>query len=576
MRKPSFDSLCLCCVAQGLQHLRGGRIQHVGQPNATQIVLTIYHPQMGDCRLMLDSSPTHPRAYIISRRPPNPKQPPVFCMTLRKYIEGGFIRDISQRGFDRILDIEIDGHEGERLLLTTEMMGKHSNMMLVDSSEKILHVAKVVTSKVNRYREMIPGRPYTPPPSSTGVDPRTLDRAGVSLLTSVGEDGDITEKLCSQLQGLSPILREEIAARANHDGDATVDSLWRACTEIFGSAAKGEWSPVVIRGEGGVMIGAYPLPLVCLSQYEQFSREDFQSAAEASFNSVLGRERLEQTRKTLLGMLSRSLDSREHIMSQLHHAAAEAEKADYYRQTGEIILASLNLIPNEASEVKLPDLYNPDDGERVIRLDPQLNPQENAQRYFHKSRQAIKALARMKEVSSGMQVEIDELTQMISKVQTLEDRDELENLRQAAQTKGWLLQLPGKVAAAKEAAFEGKRISRLVSSEGYEVLVGQNAEANDYLVQRLAGSNDLWLHVRGGQGGHVIIRTNNQPQRVPKGVILYAAEQAAKNSNSKHSSLVAIDCTLRKYVRRPRGGAPGFVTYTHEKTYHVSPSGDEI
>ncbi len=576
MRKPTFDSLCLCCVSQGLQHLRGGRIQHIAQPNESQIVLTIYNPQLGDCRLMLDCSATHPRAYLITRKPPNPKQPPVFCMTLRKYLEGGFVREIGQRGFDRILDIEVDGHLGERLLLTTEMMGKHSNILLVDSQQKVLHAAKLVNSKMNRVREMMPGHPYTPPPLSAGVDPRTMDRAGFDLLLSNGEGEDLTERLCANLQGISPILREELAARANFDGPATPDSLWTACTEIFGAAVKGEWEPVLIRTEGGASMGAYPFPLASLRELEQHPREDFQGAAEASFSSMIGRERLEQSRKTLLGMLKRSFETRERMMAQLHHAAMEAKKADSYREAGDLLLASLHLVPAEATEVVLPDLYHPEQGDRKIILDAKLSPQENAQRYFHKSRQAIRALARMQQVSEGMQQEMDDLQVLMQKVEAVDEREELESLRQIALTKSWLQALPGKVAAAKEAAFDGKRISRMTSLEGYEVLIGQNAEANDYLVQRLAGTNDMWLHVRGGHGGHVIIRTNNQPLKVPKGTILFAAEQAAKNSTAKHSSLVAIDCTLRKYVRRPRGGAPGLVTYTHEKTYHVSPAGDEI
>ncbi len=563
LTKVGFDSACLHAVTCDLARLSGSKIQRIVQPDSTSVVLSVYHPACGELWWLLDLSPAMPRTYLLSRKRSGSGTPPAFCMTLRKYLEGGRIVSVTQRGFDRILDAEVIGLEGRRYLLTAEFMGRHSNLLLVDDHDVILHVLRPVPRRLSRYREALPGRPYVAPPLRNRLNP--LLPENWKAIDLPAEPSEWMEALDSQFEGIGRMAAHELAYLASQSVSGT-EYLSRA-QELFSRLASGP--AVVIRRADGRVAGAWPVPPSSIPSERLSIRESIHVALEYAFGAIQEKERLEQRRRSLHGMLVRNLERRQQALEQLDRGAREVEHADRYRLYGEMLLAQPLEVPEGADTVSLINLYEPDT-RLDVQLDPTLTVHENAERYFERARRAVKTAARYAGMRDEMRDAVLRLRDAIARVESAEHMEQLETIHRLATTEGWLSQQePVRPAAETRSEFEGRRISRYTSPDGYETLVGENALANDYLVQRVARPDDWWLHVRGGVSAHVVIRTAGKPERVPKRTLEWAAALAVRHSASKHSSLTAVDYTLRKYVRRPRKGAPGFVTYTHEKTLHV-------
>ncbi len=577
MTRIPYDSLMLASVVHGLQSLRGGRIQHIAQPGEYDIVLTVYVRGVGEVRWLISCSPQWARTYLLSHRLPSPPQPPPFCMALRKYLEGGTVLTIAQRRFDRVLDVEVRGQEGHTYLLTAELMGRHSNIILVAPDERILHAAKLVSSRISRVREVLPNRTYTPPPGEPRPDPREVSEEEFLQLLEQDQPSEPVEWLRSRFEGIGTFLAEEIVQRARLlSPDTAPRSLWGAFGSVFEAAKRGDWEPVLVRDERHHPAGAYPLPLASFPERQQHPRSNIHVALENHYAVAIPRAELEAQKRSLQAVLQRVLSARRSALQQVEQGVRERAKAEEYRRWGETLLALLSQIPKGADSAELPDLYTADGSTITIPLDPALSAQENAERYFARARHVQANAERLEAMRHRLWSEATEVEEALKRLESVDDLADLESLRAIVAARGWLNPTAGVSGEAQlrpQEDFEGKRIRVHIAPGGWQVLVGENAEANDYLVTRVAQPNDWWLHVRAGTGAHVVIRTSNRPQAVPRQVLEYAAQLAAAHSPARHSSLVAVDYTLRKYVRRPRGAQPGFVTYTHEKTLHVSPQG---
>jgi len=572
--KVPYDSLTLAAVVHALQCLQGGRIRHIAQPSEHDLLLTVYARGVGEVFWLLSCSPQWARTHLLSHRLPNPPHPPPFCMALRKYLQNGTILAISQRGFDRVLDVEVRGHEGYTYLLSAELMGRHSNILLIAPDERILYAAKLVSSRISRVREVLPGKPYTPPPAQDRSDPRTVSEE--QFLQQYAEDApaEPAEWLRNRFEGIGNFLAQEVVSRAWQQGaEVTAETLWAAFHSVFGAAKAGEWQPVLVRDESRRPLGAYPIPLVSLPANHQHPRSNIHVALENYYAVAIPAQELEQERRSLQGVLQRVLTARRNALQQLEQGIAERTRAEEYRRWGEHLLACLSQIPKGAAQVELPDLYRADGATLTVPLDPTLTPQQNAEHYFQRARHLLENAERLEAMRNRLLQEENDIQDAFRRLETARDLQELERLRTEVAARGWLQPTAGISTAGVKPPredFEGKRIRMHLAPGGWQVLVGENAEANDYLVTRVAQPNDWWLHVRAGTGAHVVIRTRNHPQAVPREALEFA-RLAAANSPQRYSSLVPVDYTLRKYVRRPRGAAPGFVTYTHEKTLHVSP-----
>ncbi len=525
-----FDSLTLAAVAAELRGWQSAKVQKVLQDDAGEVGLELYQGgRVGF--LLLSAHPEFARVHLATRRLSPVSPPPPFCAALRKYLDGARLLDIRQVGFDRVLHLDFErGDEPFRLI--AEIMGKHSNLVLLDREGKVQGAAKWVGRRMSK-RPIQPGAPYAPPP----FEPRP------SLLTAP-TDADL-----EGYEGASPFLRRLLAAPGGP-----------SLAEIQDRVRSGSYAPVFVPGEG-----AYPVSIAALG-YEELPRETIGGALEQYFNFALPARRLESLRQNLLGQLKRVLLARETALRDLTQAQDAAAKASSWQLRGELLLAFMRDVPSGAK------LWETEDYEGAplrIALDPALTPKENAERYFDKARHAKERVGAVGEQRGRIEEERDALTALIAGVESAPRLEALEALREEAKARRWLNKQPDPTLKKEERPYAGHRIREILAPGGYSVLYGENAESNDYLTLRVAKPNDYWLHVRGSTSAHVVIQTQNRPEKVGLETLRYAAKIAVLQSPSKHAGYVPVDYTLKKYVRKPKGAPKGTAFYTHEKTLHL-------
>jgi len=594
-----FDSLTLRAVVAELRAvLPGGQIQEVRQPTPSEVLLGI-RSRGRSLRLLLSIDARFARVHLTAQRRTNPPIPPTFCMALRRHVENGTIQEIRQRDFDRILEIHIESHlEGTVVTarLVAELMGKHSNLILLAADGTIVDAAKRITRRINRVREVLPGLPYLPPPEPVGKrDPfgaplpllwsqetphwfidRTKKKETESAMPPEPGGIDLAEWLMAHYAGISPFLARELAARAAAsaaEGRLEV-GLQRAWEEIFGMAAQDRYAPVLVREENGRLLGAYPLPLVQFPAEAQERVPDLNSALDAAFAKIVERAEVEAAIGQLRGRIKREIARWERQRQSAERTLEEADRAEAHKQAGDLLLANLWRVQPGDSRLAVQDFYDPALPERVLALDPKLTAQENAEAYFRRYRKARDGAARAEERREEAVAALEALRRAETRLDAVDTEEAVQALQDEL-TEGRLLRAPEGTEESEPSSgpdFQGHKIRRYQTPEGYEIYVGETATANDYLTTRIAAPNDLWLHVRAAASAHVVIRTRGKPEAVPRSVLERAATLCAQHSSQKHSSLVPVDYTLKKYVRKPRGAAPGSVLLQREKTLHVTPT----
>lgn len=568
----TYDGFVLAAVADELtQTILRGRVQKIRQSSDTDVLLEIRG--VGHTYLLFISVDARfPRVYLTASPPKPLPEPPNFCMLLRKYISGAFISAIRQVEMDRILHIELSSSEYGTLTLVLEIMGKHSNLILVSSDGKVLGAAKHVGVSVSRYRQVLPGKEYVAPPGEPKIDPRRLTPAAFDELCTFEVAPDpaaVKQWLMNTFSGFGPFLADEIVTRSASDSTVTPEAIRGEMLALGDMARTGVYEPVLITDERGTGLLVYPMPALQYPADRQHPRTSINEALDTLFRSLVTRTSLDEERTQTLTAIRRAMAARKQTLKSIQRTVDEACKAERYKQLGELLLANLHTVEKGAKSVTVTDFFDTQMPEVVIELDEKLEPQANAERYFKRYRKARDAAATAESRLGQVGGEIARLTSAMADAEQAKTVDALRELR-AALTSGGLLRQ--EIALEKqEAEFAGYRIRRVNTPEGWEILYGENSTSNDHLTQKIAKPNDIWLHARQITGAHVIIRMAGRKPPVPRPVLLQAAKIAAMNCDAKHSSLVPIDHTQRKYVHKPRGSAPGFVIYRNEKTIDINP-----
>lgn len=592
--KPSFDSMTLACVIDDLQSLIGAQVQRLTVRPDLQIILSAYNESIGEKHWLFDVSPSWPRTHLTRSAPPKKNAHPLsFESALRKYVLGGTIRRIAQQWFDRALEIDMDGENGA-VQLIGEFIGNRSNLILCrinENGEKIiLHAAKLTNAKQNRQREMLPGRIYQEL-TRQGIDPRNYFQRHSEGATATEESPEVSTQfvevqgdpstplvprsaqddgakmeiphekvlfsawLKSTFEGISPLLEHEILFHAQDDLSLGLREIMEKTTN---------WNPGIYLDAEGNAVLAYPFELQHLeSTFHWQPTKSIHEALEIFYREAAPKVLLAQRKSTLEGIVKKAIQHHEHALRQVQQGLGESSRAARHRRFGELLFAHLNDISSGAESVTLTDFY--DDSEVIISLDKDLSPSENAAHYFERAKRSEAGRGVLETRQAQLEEELQQEKVLLERIQ---NADSLEKLNALNPTELSESDLPSAKNLKRE-CFEGHRIKIFQSPDGYEILVGENATSNDFLVKRVMRPNDWWLHVRGNTSAHAVISTNGNPQKVPQNTLLFAARQVAGRSASKHAGYAAVDYTLGKYVRKPRKAAPGAVTYEREKTLHL-------
>lgn len=559
----SFDGLVTRAVVNELkQSLIGGRIHKIYQPFDSDILLIIRN-QKKNFQLYISTSANFSRIHLTNERYPNPQQPPMFCMLMRKHLEGSIIKNIHQVSLDRIVHIELETRDElediSTKTLVAEIMGRHSNIILVDTNtKKIIDSLKHLPPSVNSYRTVLPGSLYVSPPEQNKLNPLTADKDAILKKVDFNQ-GKMHEQLVKHFAGLSPTMSKEIVHRA---GLANKETLPQAFLTVMESIRNEKYTFEIVRSQREV----YSIISLTHIDGERTAYSSLNEMLERFYFGKAERDRIKQQAQDLEKFLSNELNKNKRKLKKLEKTLQDSEKAQKYQLYGELLTAYMHQIKRGMKQVELENYYEP--GEKVtIELDPLKTPAENAQAYFHKYTKAKNAVDIVKQQIEETYENIAYFELLLVQMEKASIED-IAGIREELEEQGII-----KRKRQKEKKKNDKpKLETYQSSEGIPILVGKNNKQNEYLTLKLANKNDTWLHAKDIPGSHVVIRS----EQFGDATLHEAAMLAAYFSKAKQSSNVAVDYTKIRYVKKPNGAKPGFVTYTNQKTLYVTPDEDLV
>ncbi|MGB9782246.1 MAG: Rqc2 family fibronectin-binding protein [Moorellaceae bacterium] len=577
----AFDGLFLSSIRAELSTWLGSRLERIYQPDKDTLLI---HLRRGRDikKLLLSAHAEHCRLHFTEAVPPNPPEPPLFCMVLRKHLQGGVLVEIHQPGLERVLELRCSctdelGRPVTRVLVV-EIMGKHSNILLLDAKGTIIDALRRYTHALSRHREVLPGRAYVPPPAQDKADPWSLDEEQLgALIFRSSWDKPLKTLLLEKLAGIGPQTAGEILFRAGLPAEITPEScgehevgrIWQALKGLLEASLPSSWQPTLVRDRDKRVLAFAAFDL---KQFIGLPRAHFSTPSQvcdAFYEEKRAQTLLAAERRFLTGMVERELKrclKKEALQAETVTAASGAEQ---WRLYGELITANIYRLQKGMTSFTAENFYDPEARPVTIELDPSLTPAENAERYFsryNKARNAARQAALQLEQTREEIAYLNSIAQALEMAESLED---LQEIRQELMRAGYLE--PPKVEKRQlQRPKEGaSRPLELVSSDGFPILVGKNNRQNDYLSLKLAREEDIWLHAKDVPGSHVLIRTQGRP--VPERTLEEAAGLAAYFSRARQAGRVAVDYTWAKHVRKPPGARPGMVLYDHQRTVYVAP-----
>lgn len=581
----AFDGVVINSLARELNEvLSGSRIEKVHQPEKDEISLKI-KSRDGSCKLVISASASTPMIYISNKHDKiNPKKAPLFCMTLRKHIQGGIISSVEQVEFERIIRISIEGYDELREKTTKylyiEIMSKHSNIVLVNEKDnKIIDSIKRIPLSVSRVRQVLPGNLYELPPKQNKINPmKNICSDDVRRyrddFISQGKKMEVYKFIYMAIQGISPVIAEKICYDSNIDknirieniDDLMLDKIIASVLSIRKELEEGKFYPNIVIDDRTDKVVEYSC--LKLDQYTDYRIDEKHSISEMIEDYYYLKDKMERISQRASNLKKSLLIKYERVSKKIVKQKKELEnslEADKYKKLGELITAYIYKIKFGDENVEVEDFYN-DNEKIIITLDPNLSPSENAQRYFKKYNKLKKA---NEELTVLIEENIDEkkyLENTILSIENCDSLDELKEIREELMREGYIrtYKMP------KKNIKPSSEMLRFKTKTGKLIIVGKNNKQNDYLTLRLADNEDMWFHTKDIPGSHVVLKSAGKD--IVDTDIIEAATLAAYYSKARMSENVAVDYTQKKNVKKPSGAKPGLVIYEKNNTIYVTPS----
>ena len=559
-----FDGIVTRAVTEELRtKLERGKINKIYQPSETEIVMTV-RSQSVNHSLLFSVHPTYARFHITNDSYTNPKEPPMFCMVLRKHLTGSVIEQIEQKGMERIVTFtirtrnEIGDISYKQLII--ELMGKHSNFILVDQEKgHIIDSLKHVSLSQNRHRMILPGQQYQLPPDQHKLS--ILDTDSDSIVKKLDFNaGKMDKQLLGLLEGFSPFVTKKMIERVHLGTNQDFENM---LSLVQKQLQENDYQPAIYQEpKEDFHVLSFP------DEPADTVFEEVNTMLDAFYSGKAERDRVKQQAKDLYRFIKNEQDKNVRKLKKHRQTVEKSERADHYQKMGELLTAHMHLVKPNQKEISVVDYYDPDQKEITIPLNPNKSPSGNAQNYF-KTYQKLKNSRKMMETeikrTNEEIVYFDQLLQQLDVAST----DDIEEIREELREEGYLRK---QRASKKTKKPQKPKPETYQSSDGTTILVGKNNKQNEYATMRLAHRDDIWLHTKDIPGSHVIIRDREPSEKT----LEEAAVLAAYYSKSQQSSSVPVDYTLIRHVKKPNGSKPGYVTYDNQKTLFVTPKKEMV
>jgi predicted ribosome quality control (RQC) complex YloA/Tae2 family protein len=562
----SFDGLFTKVMTQEISSLIGGRINKIYQPFKNELIMAI-RANGKNHKLLLSAHPSYARVQLTNESYDNPNEPPMFCMLLRKHLEGAIIEHIYQIGLDRIIVLEIKGRNelGDitNKQLFVEIMGRHSNIILVDKEKNtILDSIKHVSYAVNSHRAILPGQAYVLPPQQDKQNPFQSEEGDILRRLDFNA-GKLDKQLVEQFAGFSPLMAKEIIYRS---GLANLVTVPKTFIELMRDIAADKIEPTLSINEQKEAF--YFLPLAHFNG----EKKSFRSLSELLDRFYFGkaeRDRVKQQANDLERFIHNEMEKNAKKIEKLKQTLEIASKADQFQLYGELLTANMYSLQKGMQEIEVVNYYDENEATVTIQLDPLKTPSENAQRYFSKYQKAKNSIAIVEEQIRLAEEEYSYFDTLWQQLMSASIRD-IAEIREELVEEGYIREKQKK--KLKNQNYGKPQIETYWASDGTEILVGKNNKQNDYLTNKLAARDEIWLHTKDIPGSHVVIRSKNPEETT----IIEAATLAAYFSKAKLSSSVPVDYTKVRFVKKPNGAKPGFVIYENQQTIYVTPDEEKV
>ncbi|MCD8219529.1 MAG: NFACT family protein [Ruminococcus sp.] len=571
----ALDGAYLYAVRQELLPLIGARIEKIHQPMREELILAL-RSRTGGTKIVLSCAADRARVHLTQISMENPKTPPMFCMLLRKRLGNGKLLAIRQDGLERVLyfDFSCINELGDvvQLTLACEIMGRYSNLILIDENGIVIDSMKRVDAAMSSNRLVLPGIAYEMPPREDRLNFLTASAAEIRDAVCA-KTGTLSRALLQMFEGVSPVLAREWAYYTGQGQPCAAESLTddqldRLCymlhrtremleqgTEVYTIVSTREGQPkdfsFLPLQQYGTICVTKTMPSACALLDEFFASRDRTA-------------RLKQRANDLFHLLLHTTERiQRRIVSQSEELDA-CEAKETLRRKADLISANLYRLKKGDTRAQLEDFYEPDCPTVSIELDERLTPPQNAQKYYQAYKKACTAEKVLTEQIRKGREELDYLDNVLDVLSRAETENDLDQLRSELVEQGYLRLLRRK----------GKPLKALppmvfTASDGTRILVGRNNRQNDQLTLKTAHKNDIWLHAQKIPGSHVILETAGaEPSQT---VLEEAAQLAAYHSKARNSAQVPVDYCPVRYVKKPAGAKPGMVIFSNQHTLYVAP-----
>lgn len=572
----ALDGVFLRLVKNELSSLIGGRVDKIYQPSREELLFGI-RTREGNFKLLFNTGAGAARVHVTKVEIENPKVPPMFCMFMRKHLVSGKLLDIRQDGFERILYFDFDSANemGDicRLTLAMEIMGRHSNLILINSEGRIIDSIKRVGHDMSAVRMVLPGMTYTLPPKEDRLS--LLDNKAEEICEEIKKYPSLKlpKAIMKSIEGISPVFAREAEFYASKGQDVAVcemsqDDFDRLCF-YFRKTAKeiidSENKYTVLKTKDGMFKD------FCFTQINQYGSlmitNHMDSACEVLDYFYSERDRVARTKQRAQDLFKLLLNTSERILrrtSNQREELKECAERDKMKKYGDLIMSNLYRIEKGQAFAEVEDFYLPECPVVKIPLDKRLNASQNAQKYYKDYRKADTAEKKLIELIKASEEELIYIDSVFDALTRASSENDIIQLRIELAEQGY-------VKHSKTKAKPPKSLPpmKFISSDGFEILVGRNNKQNDQLTCKISEKLDIWLHTQNITGSHTVITCEGK--QPPDRTIEEAAIIAAYHSKGKNSSQVPVDYTLIKNVKKPAGAKPGMVIFTNNRTVYVTP-----
>lgn len=571
----AFDGITIANMVNEFQDtIVGGKINKIAQPEADELLITIKNNKI-QYRLLISASASLPLIYFTDKNKISPLTAPNFCMLLRKHIGSGKIISVTQPDMERAIEFRIE-HLNELgdlcyKTLVVEIMGKHSNIIFLNEERMILDSIKHISGNVSSVREVLPGRDYFLPKTQEKYNPLTVsEEAFFSFVCE--KPTTLAKALYTSLTGISPCIAEEICYRASLDGSQPAKSLdgpakehlFHTFARVMEDVKEGNFQPNIVYNEKEEPVEYAALPL---TKYGNAPVKKFSSMSQVLEQYYAQKDqitRIRQKSSDLRRIVQTALERNRKKLDLQSKQMKDTQKMNKYKVYGELINTYGYNLEEGCKSFKALNYYTNE--EITIPLDPTMNPQENAKKYFDRYNKLKRTAQALEEQLKDTQEEIQHLESIGTALDIALQENDLSQIKDELTEYGYIKK---HYSGKRKKAMAKSKPLHYISSDGYHIYVGKNNYQNDELTFKFATGNDWWFHAKKMAGSHVIVKSNNE--ELPDRTFEEAGRLAAYYSSGRTAPKVEIDYIQKKHVKKPNGAKPGFVVYYTNYSLMIEP-----